>query len=146
PLRGADGRFAGLRRRFDARLVQRSTVGTWWNECVVGLLEPVEFRLEEKPSGVLAARALVWEMEGYSGRWNHPAAGVLEVQVRSDLRRQGLAKFLITQIMKTLQDQYFGIAEVQTSERNPSALALFRALGFEQVDVGRVYVKGAGRE
>src|SRR5205823_6046819 len=81
-------------------------------------LEPIEFRLEDKTSGLTAARALVWEMEGYGWRWNQPAAGVLEIQVRPELRRLGLAKFLLAQLLRYLQDQYFGIVEVQSSERN----------------------------
>jgi ribosomal protein S18 acetylase RimI-like enzyme len=64
---------------------------------------------------------------------------VTDVQVRSDLRRQGLAKFLLTQVVRGLQEQYFGIMEVQTPDDNPSGLALFQALGFEPVDQGRVF-------
>jgi ribosomal protein S18 acetylase RimI-like enzyme len=41
--------------------------------------------------------------------------------------------------MRNLQEQYFGIVEVQVPETNQPALALFRALEFEQVDVGRTY-------
>jgi ribosomal protein S18 acetylase RimI-like enzyme len=135
----ADPRFAALRRRYDVKIIPRTGAGTWWYESVLGLLEPVEFRLEEKLSGMPAARAVVWEMEGYSWRWNHPAVGVLEVQVRTELRRQGFGRFLLTQVLRRLQEEYFGIVEVQTPERNPTAQALFQSLGFEQVDTGHVY-------
>jgi ribosomal protein S18 acetylase RimI-like enzyme len=128
-----------LRRRYDVRLIQRTALGSWWQECVAGLLDAVEFRLEDRVSGQPVARAPVWEMEGYGGRWNAPVAGVTDVQVRSDLRRQGLAKFLLTQLLRGLAEQYFGVVEVQTPEDNPSGLALFQSLGFEQVDAGRVY-------
>jgi ribosomal protein S18 acetylase RimI-like enzyme len=140
----ADPRFAALRRKYEVRLMPQVSIGSWWRECVYGLLEPVEFRLEEKPSGMPAARVLLWEMEGYSWRWGHPCVGVLEIQVRSDLRRQGVAKFLLTQVLRKLQDEYFGMVEVQTPERNPAALALFRALGFEHVDTGRVFRRDLG--
>jgi ribosomal protein S18 acetylase RimI-like enzyme len=139
PVTIADPRFVALRRRYEVKLMPRASLGTWWQEAVLGLIEPVEFRLEDKLSNLPVARTLVWEMEGYSWRWNHPAVGLLEIQVRTDLRRQGLAKFLLTQMLRGLQEQYFGIVEVQTPERNPTALALFKSLGFEQVDVGRVY-------
>ena len=141
PFPPADVRFVAARRRFDIRLMPQMSIGSWWQECVYGLLEPVEFRLEEKGSGMPAARALLWEMEGHSGRWGCPSAGLLETQVRSDLRRQGLAKFLLTQILRRLQEEYFGIAEVQIPEQSETALALVRSLGFEQVDTGRVYIK-----
>ena len=52
---------------------------------------------------------------------------------------------VLTQLMRNLQEQFFGILEVQVSERNAPALALFRGLGFEQVDVGRAYRKELAR-
>lgn len=141
PLGVADPRFAGLRRRYELQVQPRLVVGSWWQECVLGSLEPIEFRLEDKQTGVTGARALVWEMECYGWRWNQPAAGVLEIQVRPEQRRLGLAKFLLAQLLRYLQDQYFGVVEVQAPDRNQPAVGLFRTLGFEQVDVGRVYRK-----
>jgi ribosomal protein S18 acetylase RimI-like enzyme len=142
PINIADGRFANLRRRFDVRILPRIALGTWWQECVLGLVEPVEFRLEEKVSGKPVARATAWEMEAFSCTWNQPAVGILDVGVRDDLRRQGLGKFLLAQLLRYLQDQYFGICEVQSLEQNQVAAGLFRSVGFEQVDIGRIYKKG----
>lgn len=139
PLKTTDPRFLGIRRRYDAQLLPRPAVGTWWSECVLGLIEPVEFRVEDKSSGAAVARAAAWEMEGYSLRWNLPAVGLLDLHVRADLRRQGLAKFLLTQVVRALQEQYFGILEVQIPESNQPTVALFRQLDFERVDVGRLY-------
>ena len=136
-----DPRFTGLRRRFEPQVLPRTKIGTWWEECLLGQLEPIEFRLEEKKTALLAARASFWEMDGFSWRWNYPAAGVMDIQVRADLRRQGVGKFLLAQLLRHLQEQYFGVAEVQTFEQNQVAIGLFRSLGFEQVDTGRQYRK-----
>ncbi|MBY0526784.1 MAG: GNAT family N-acetyltransferase [Gemmataceae bacterium] len=141
PINVPDGRFAGLRKRFDVRILPRIAVGSWWQECVLGLVEPVEFRLEEKLTGKAVARASAWEMESFSCTWNQPAVGLLNIEVRDDLRRQGLAKFLIAQLLRYLQDQYFGLCEVQASEHNQAAAKLFHSVGFTQVDVGRVFKK-----
>jgi ribosomal protein S18 acetylase RimI-like enzyme len=141
PLNVADGRFAGLRRRFDVRILPRVALGTWWQECTIGLVEPVEFRLEEKVSGKPAARAVAWEMEAFSWTWNVPAVGLLDIQVREDLRRQGLGKFLLTQILRYLQEQYFGVAEIHALDANQALIGLVRSVGFEQVDIGRSYRK-----
>lgn len=135
----ADGRFPGLRRKFNMRVVPRVGVGTWWHECAYGGLETIEFRLEEANTNKLVARAEAWEMEGFSWRWGIPAAGLLHIQVREEMRRQGVAKFLIMHILKHLQDQYYGVLEVQLAERNQPAVKLFRTLGFEQADFGRMY-------
>jgi ribosomal protein S18 acetylase RimI-like enzyme len=81
-------------------------------------------------------------MEVFSCTWNQPAVGILDVQVRDDARRQGLGKFLLSQVLRYLQDQYFGLAEIQTPDHNQPAARLFQSVGFEQVDVGRFYKKG----
>ena len=136
-----DGRFAGLRRRFEMRIMPRMAIGSWWQECVLGLVEPVEFRLEEKATNKPVARALAWEMEGFSWRWNQPTVGLMDLRVNEGQRRQGLAKFLMAQVLRYLQDQFFGLVEVQSQEGNQAALSLFRQLGFQEVDVGRIYRK-----
>jgi ribosomal protein S18 acetylase RimI-like enzyme len=139
PAAIVDGRFPGIRRRFEVRVVPRVGVRSWWQECVLGFIEPLEFRLDEVVSGQPAARAEVWEMEGFSWRWGVPAVGILDLAVRENFRRQGLAKFLVAHILRYLQEQYFGVVEVQTMQRNQPAVNLYRALEFEQVDFGRVY-------
>lgn len=135
----SDGRIAALRRRFNVRMVPRAGITTWWQECILTPLETIDFRLEETVTGRLAGRAEIWEMEGYSWRWGAPASGILSLQIREDLRRQGLGKFLMLHMLRHLQEQYFGLVEVQTMERNQPAVKLCRALGLEQVDVGRLY-------
>ena len=80
-------------------------------------------------------------MTDYGWRWGAPPAGVLDVQVRNDLRRQGLGKFLLAQLLRHLQEQYFAVAEVQVPDEEETAARLFRSLGFVQVDVGVSYVK-----
>jgi len=139
PLNIADTRFGTLRRKFEVQILPKPSIGTWWQECLYGTMEPVEFRLEDTITNQPVASVLVWEMEGYSWRWNTPAAGILDLYVDPDLRRQGLGKFLIAQLLKYLQEQYFGIVEVQITERNQATIALFRSIGFERIDAGRTY-------
>jgi ribosomal protein S18 acetylase RimI-like enzyme len=139
PLKVVDGRFAAHRVRFELHTGTGKRLGPWWQECALGTVEPLEFALEEKPTRTVGARALVWEMEGFSWRWNKTAAGIVELEVRPDLRRHGLAKYLMAQVLRYLQEQYFELAEVQIVEPNEPAVKLLRGLGFEQVDRGRSY-------
>jgi len=141
PLVISDARFAQHRRQYEIQIIERAGINSWWQECVFGLSDPLEIRLEEKGSGLIAARAMAWELEGFSGRWNSPAAGVFDLVVRPELRRRGLARFLIVQILKYLQEQFFAVCEMQTPELNPAAVGLLRSLEFVQVDAGRVYQK-----
>lgn len=141
PLTVADNRFTFLRKRYDVQMIPVASVGSWWSECVWGILEPVEFRAYDKLTGMPTARAIVWELDGFNWRWNYPAAGILDVQVRPDLRKQGMAKMLLFQILRFLQDQFFGIAELQVRTDDPAAVGLCKSLGYEQVDEGVVYEK-----
>lgn len=142
PLTVADARFGALRRRYEAQMLRAAGVGSWWEECVWGTLEPVEMRLTDKLTNLPAARAVVWELEGFSWKWNFPSAGIIDVQVRSDLRRQGLGKLIISQVLRFLQDQFFAIAELQVPANDPIAVGLCQSLGFELVDTGVVYRQG----
>src|SRR5262249_26503022 len=99
----------------------------------------LEFRLEDRATGLVVARADVWDMEGYWHRWNQPVLGILDLWVREDVRRQGLARFLLSQLLRQLQEQFFTLAEIQTPEDSGAALQLCQGLGFVQVDVGRSY-------
>jgi len=144
PLAVVDTRFQLLRRRYETVVIRSAVPPSWWHECVWGTLEPVEFRLTDKLADhFIAARALVWELEGYGWRWGLPAAGVLDIQVREDLRGQGLGKFLMVQVLRFLQEQYFGLCEVQAADTQPELTGLCWALGMEQVDYGTTYIKDA---
>jgi GNAT superfamily N-acetyltransferase len=136
-----DGRFSGLRARYEFRARPRAVLGSWWREATRAPIEPVEFRLEEKSTSKFAASVTAWEMEPFSRTWNEAAYGLLELEVRPDLRRQGLAKLLLTQTFRFLQDQFFSMVEAQTVEGDVAAEGVFRSLGFEAVDVGRLYRK-----
>jgi ribosomal protein S18 acetylase RimI-like enzyme len=143
PLTIADARFGVLRRRYDTQVHRAAEVPSWWHDCVWGTLEPVEFRLMDKLTNLPAAEVTVWELEGYGWRWGFPAAGVLDIHVREDLRRQGLAKMLMSSVLRFVQDQFFGIVEVHARADRPDAVALCKSVGLDQVDVGTAYVKKA---
>jgi ribosomal protein S18 acetylase RimI-like enzyme len=141
PANVVDGRFPGLRRRFQVEVLASVQGLSWWHECVLGPVEPVEFRLQETASGQLAGRVRIWEMEGLSWRWGAPSVGLVDLFVHEPFRRQGLAKLLLANVLQYLQDQYFAIVEVQVGEINQPVVALFRGLGFEPVDAGTSYQK-----
>lgn len=142
PLAVADPRFAMLRRRYDSQFVLRgATAGSWWQECVWGTLDPSELRVFDRLTGMPAARAVVWDLEGFSWRWGCPSAGIFDVQVRPDLRRQGLAKLVLLDILRVMQEQFFGIAELHIPSGDAAGLGLCKTLGFANVDTGYVWKK-----
>src|SRR5439155_3521895 len=129
------------RRRFEVCAGARTGPGTWWEECVLGPIELIEFRLQEKATGNIVAQASVWDMEGFSWRWGQPTVGIADLRVMETFRRQGMAKFLLSQLLRYLQEQFFSLVEVQTMQTNEPALKLYQSVGFEQVDTGHIYRK-----
>jgi ribosomal protein S18 acetylase RimI-like enzyme len=140
PLKVVDPRFVAHRQEYELREDPRARPQTWWRDCVFGTLEPLEFHLAERSSGLRVARALVWEMEGFSCLWNQPAVGLTDLEVIPERRRQGLARFLVTQLLRRIQEQFYEIVEAQAPPESATA-ALLLGLGFEQVDVGWQYRK-----
>jgi len=137
-----DARFANLRNRFDIRAQARGRPASWWQAAILGPLEMLEFAVEDKTTHEIAGRVSVWEMEGFSHRWNESALGLVDVEVQEGMRRQGLAKYLLSQALRYLRDQYFTLAELQVPESNEAGRRLCQSLGFKQVDTGRMYRKG----
>jgi ribosomal protein S18 acetylase RimI-like enzyme len=137
-----DPRCAAHMRRYDIDIDQSGACSTWWQNCVLGLIEPLQFILRDRQQKTIAATALGYELEGFSWRWGRPSAGILFLQVAPELRKQGLAKFFLAQVLRYYQDQCFELVEVQAGEQDEPAGRLLRGLGFAQVDVGRVFRKG----
>ncbi len=135
-----DARFPALRQRIEI-LGGPYRESTWWQECVLGPVELHDYRLREKGTQRLVARANLWEMEPFSMRWNEHAIGFVALEVEPDVRRQGLAKFLVAQLLRHLQDQFFSLAEFQVPADNTPAVQLVLGLGFQQIDTGRQFRK-----
>jgi GNAT superfamily N-acetyltransferase len=136
PLNVVDGRFTEHRQRYgpdDEPLRCQS----WWHECVLGpAVELQEYRLRDKRTTATAARLTLREMEPFSQRWNEHAIGMADFQVAVELRRHGLGKFFLREVLRYLQEQFFTVVEVQTGANNEPALNLLRLFGFQQVDRG----------
>jgi len=139
PFNIIDGRFPALRKRFDCKALPRLPAGTWYEESVRGPLELVSFSVEDKNNGHSVGGASIWEMEPFSLRWNESAVGILGVSVEENVRRQGVARLLLGNVLRFLLDQYFTLVESQVPPGNAAAVGLFRGLGFQQVDVGHRY-------
>jgi ribosomal protein S18 acetylase RimI-like enzyme len=138
PVAAADGRFPAYRQRFEIHAGLLPAAG-WWREAAVGPVELYEYQLFDKGAGRSAARACLWEMETYRPRWNDHGIGILDLEVDPAQRRQGLGKFLVTQILYHLQEQFFSLAEVQVPAENAAAARLLVGLGFTEVDRGHGY-------
>jgi ribosomal protein S18 acetylase RimI-like enzyme len=140
PVAAADGRFPAYRQRFEIHAELLPAAG-WWREGSLGPVEMYEYQLFDKAAQRAVARACLWEMETFRPRWNDHGIGIVDLEVDPALRRQGLAKFLLTQILYHLQEQFFSLAEVQVSAENAAAVQLLGGLGFTEIDRGHGYLR-----
>jgi hypothetical protein len=86
-------------------------------------------------------------MELHAATRGERTAGITGLTVAANERRKGYAKALLTEVIRRLRDEMVTRVEVTIREDNTPALALFRALNFEQFDTGVVYRKvSAGGE
>jgi ribosomal protein S18 acetylase RimI-like enzyme len=70
-----------------------------------------------------------------------PTIGLVELEVQSERRRQGLATYLLGEAFRALHHQGIARIQVQTMGRNTAARALYAKLGFRQTDEGAVFRK-----
>src|SRR5207248_2179329 len=130
------------RQRFEFGEDPLSRLGSWWQYSLFNGTEGRVYTLLDRASNTYAALATAWEMDGFSMRWGQPAVGLAEWVVRPESRGPGLGKFLMTQLLRKLQDELLEVVEVQVESTNEAALRLCQVLGFEPVDSGRLFVKG----
>jgi ribosomal protein S18 acetylase RimI-like enzyme len=142
PLRTFDARVSAYRQQYELRVAARKIFAGWWQECVFGSVEPLEFSLVDKASNEQAVRALVWYMEGF-GDVNRRLVGLVNLEVKENKRRQGLGRFFLGLLFRALEEEYFEGMELQVEKTNTAALEFCLHVGFAPVDVGRVYIKEA---
>ncbi len=143
PINIVDPRFANLRRRFDIGVAPLDRRFTWWEECVYGQIEPepIEFRLIERKSQEVVGRTILWEMEGFSRRWNTIAAGILSIRILTNYQRQGLGQFLLAHLLRFLQEHFIRLVEIHNPEENLAGEKFLRSLDFQLVDTGYLFQK-----
>jgi ribosomal protein S18 acetylase RimI-like enzyme len=130
-----------LRRRSTITLVADPPAANWWEACAWSGLETTRHELTLRDAGRAVAHANSWTIEPLSTSWGLPAAGVVGLEVDEAYRRQGVASYLMGDIMRHLAAQGTTLVQVQTMQRNKPALNLYEKLGFHLVDQGAVYRK-----
>lgn len=134
-----DPRNSLVRRQ--VRLVQTEDVvpGSWWDDLAIGEFRPTLHRLLDRSDETELARALSWDMAWFGRSDSRSRLGLYGVEVHPDHRRQGLARFLIAEVLKLAREEYTSVACVQTGATNTPALGLYQALGFQPIETATVY-------
>ncbi|HEX3999990.1 MAG TPA: GNAT family N-acetyltransferase [Pirellulales bacterium] len=140
-----DRRQMQIRRSTEVETVVDPPPRSWWEACVMNQCERTTFRLRPHGGCELLAQMTCWNIEPFAAPWGVRASGLIDLVVTESHRRRGMATYLVGETLRQLQEQSFALVEAQTMDTNTSALALYRKLGFKQVDSGVVFRKeGAG--
>jgi ribosomal protein S18 acetylase RimI-like enzyme len=139
-----DPRFAHLRRKFDLRIGPRK-VSTLFDEALQGGLDTMVFELLETAIDRPVAEVRAAEMTQFVGKSQPPQAGLYGLSVKSELRGQGLGKFLMAQTLQHLNDQFFQQVETVIPVENTEARSLLKGMGFTLIDEGTSYAKVLGQ-
>lgn len=122
-----------VRRRY---LINASTYpieNSWWESCTLGTADRERFTVADKRSKAVGGSVSFWDLRPLSLSDPRPARGLYGLQIEPDLRRSGLATYLVGESLKHLASSGIARVEAQTKASDEASLKLFTRLGFEQV-------------
>jgi GNAT superfamily N-acetyltransferase len=132
-----------LRRELSTSESLNPPATSWWDACTLGAFERLQITLHSTNNNQPLASAWFWDIEPLSTSWGVPTAGIIELEVCRERRRQGLATFLLGETFERLRSRGVVRVEAQTMRNNTPALSMYKKLGFARVDEGVVYRKEA---
>ncbi|WP_152051669.1 GNAT family N-acetyltransferase [Tautonia marina] len=138
---GFDPKSVLLRRRFQLTVEEDAAFASWWDALALGATYAIRFQLEDS-AGRAVATATTWDMAGFERLDGRLRAGLIDVEVANESRRQGLGKYLIREVIRYHMQRGIHALAVQTRAPNEAALALYQSLGFEAVDEAMLYRLG----
>ncbi len=125
-----------MRRQFQVFSLVDPRPSSWWEYCTYGMAETFGFQLSERGAEDPVGQVMFWEIHPLSSEWGVRTVGMCDLWVRPELRRQGLARFLVGQALTQLANQGISRCEVQLRESDAAMMALVQSLEFSQISSG----------
>ncbi|MGI9495470.1 MAG: GNAT family N-acetyltransferase [Mariniblastus sp.] len=125
-----------LRRRYQINAVADPMESSWWESCTLGMAERDRFSVYDKANQNVCGSVQFWDMQPLASGYGVMARGMHDLNVPEELRRGGIATFLVGEALRHLMQQGVGLVEAQTRESDQPAIGVFRKLGFEEVGQG----------
>jgi len=136
-----DRRQMQCRRRLLVQVIMDPPARDRWEACTAGDFDGTRFELVPRGGGAPLAYALVRAMEWGSPARSGRTAGLVDLFVDPEWRRQGLATHLICESFRILAGQGTTLAEAQALQTDLPMVGLYQKLGFEQYGEGIVFRK-----
>ena len=130
-----------LRRQFQIKAIADPLETTWWESCTFSLAERDRFTVFHKTKREYVGSVSFWDMQPLASQFGESCRGMYDLSVNAELRRGGMATFLVGEALRHLMQQGIGRVEVQVRQSDAPSLGVFKKLGFEPVAQGALMFK-----
>jgi GNAT superfamily N-acetyltransferase len=130
-----------LRRQFQIKAIADPIETSWWESCTFGMAERDRFNVSRKQDRECSGGVSFWDIQPLASEWGVTCRGMYDLEVAPELRRQGMATFLVGESLRHLMLQGIGRVQVQVRESDAPSLGVFRKLGFEPITQGYLMSK-----
>ncbi len=117
---------------------------SWWESCTLGTADRERFTVVDKRSKAVAGSVSFWDLRPQSLSEAQPSRGLYGLHTDPDLRRKGVATYLVGESLKHLASSGIARVEAQTKASDDASLKLFTKLGFEKVATSTLMTLGEG--
>jgi ribosomal protein S18 acetylase RimI-like enzyme len=127
-----------IRRNTVLRVIDEPTRRTWWEAATTTGIALRRYELRNHAEQLLGS-ASFWDLQPLASAWGVQAAGLMEVAIEGERRRQGLAHYLVAEALHDLEQEGVTLVETHASQPNTPAMKLFEKLGFETAEFGTLF-------
>ncbi len=135
-----DRRHVMVRRKMMVTETLDPPTANWWEACTLGNFDLIRFDVRTR-AGEPVGHALFRGMDLGGTKATFSSAGLIELEVETDQRRQGVATYLLTEAFHILARQGVRRLGLRTMFHNAVARAFYARLGLEPADRGIVLRK-----
>ncbi len=131
-----DRRLVQHRRKMQVRPILSPPAKSWWEACIYGPTDRIQYVLQPKGGGSVCGTVTFWDMGPISTRRAGPSMGMIDLIIAKDSRRQGLGTYLVCDALSQLASSSVAFIEAQVPNTNEAAVDFLQKLGFEQIEFG----------
>jgi ribosomal protein S18 acetylase RimI-like enzyme len=136
-----DRRQLQVRRANTVEMFVEPPPADWMDAMTFEPFARTRYRLMPRAGGAPQATVDLWNMDTMLGVLGAHAVGIVDLIVLSEHQRKGLAQFLLGEALRQAHTEGAALAEAHVDQANAPAVALFRGLGFDEIDHAIAYRK-----
>ena len=130
-----------LRRRATVEAIFDPPARNWWDACTLGGFSTIGYVVRRRDGGSDPGSVLYWSMDPLSASRHARIAGMVDLRIETAARRQGWAKYLLSESLRHLAGQGVTAVQAQTTPDQQEAAELLLKMGFQEVGRGVVLKK-----